>query len=149
MSAVVPSLTVGGFRRARWAAAATGAALATVGGALAVAGPRATAVPTVPCLFHAVTGWWCPLCGLTRGTRLLLHGDLAGAVGMHPLTPLVVLAIAACWVAWARTAWADRPPGDSVVLRSAAAVLNHRATWVLAAAFAVARNLPWGRALAP
>ena len=32
----------------------------------------------------------CPTCGVTRATRLALHGDLSGATHMHPLWMLVV-----------------------------------------------------------
>jgi hypothetical protein len=34
----------------------------------------------VGCPFHELTGWWCPGCGATRATWLLLHGDLGGVV---------------------------------------------------------------------
>jgi hypothetical protein len=36
----------------------------------------------------------CPGCGLTRATRLALHGDLAGATHLHPLWFVVVPAVA-------------------------------------------------------
>jgi hypothetical protein len=36
----------------------------------------------------------CPGCGLTRATRLALHGDLAGAMHVHPLWLVVVPAVA-------------------------------------------------------
>ena len=37
----------------------------------------------------------CPGCGLTRATLALLRGDLRAAVGLHPLSPLVVPLLAA------------------------------------------------------
>lgn len=41
----------------------------------------------------------CPACGLTRATLALLHGDLAGAVRLHPLAPVVV-PVVALYVGW-------------------------------------------------
>jgi hypothetical protein len=40
----------------------------------------------------------CPGCGLTRATRLALHGDLGGATHVHPLWFVVVPAVAAAFV---------------------------------------------------
>jgi hypothetical protein len=42
------------------------------------------------CPFFALTGIPCPTCGITRATRLALHGDFAGATRMHPLWFVVV-----------------------------------------------------------
>jgi hypothetical protein len=42
------------------------------------------------CPVAAITRHPCPGCGLTRATLLLLRGDVAGALHMHPLSPLVV-----------------------------------------------------------
>lgn len=68
-------------------AAVAGAAL----GACVVAGvlnpERTTMGP--PCAFRAVTGWYCPGCGMTRGLHRLLHGDVIAAVQYNLL--LVVL----------------------------------------------------------
>lgn len=55
----------------------------------------------VGCVFHAVTGWDCPLCGGTRLGAALLHGELAAAFGWNPLVfvGLVVLTVlGALWV---------------------------------------------------
>ena len=43
--------------------------------------PRSS--PGLPdlCPLHRLTGMWCPLCGGTRATRELIHGDLWGALG--------------------------------------------------------------------
>lgn len=45
----------------------------------------------VLCPFRRVTGWRCPLCGLSRSTAALLRGDLRMATRQHPLGPAVVL----------------------------------------------------------
>lgn len=42
------------------------------------------------CLFHQITGLYCPGCGTGRGLHKLLNGDLVGA---WRLNPLMVLAI--------------------------------------------------------
>jgi hypothetical protein len=47
------------------------------------------------CPFLFVTGLPCPTCGMTRATRLALHGDFAGATRMHPLWFVVVPACGA------------------------------------------------------
>lgn len=33
----------------------------------------------IPCVFHEITGWYCPGCGVTRMCLSLLHLDLATA----------------------------------------------------------------------
>ena len=41
-----------------------------------------------PCLFHALTGWYCPGCGSARGLHQLLHGHVLTAFGLNPLMVL-------------------------------------------------------------
>jgi len=36
-----------------------------------------------PCVFHAVSGLPCPLCGGTRAARAILHGDLPRALRLN------------------------------------------------------------------
>ncbi|MCP5536154.1 MAG: DUF2752 domain-containing protein [Akkermansiaceae bacterium] len=43
------------------------------------------------CTFKDLTGWDCPGCGLTRGSRALLHGDWGAALGFHWFTPVFIL----------------------------------------------------------
>ena len=43
-----------------------------------------------PCPVHVIAGVPCPTCGMTRATRLVLHGDLGAATAMHPLVWVVV-----------------------------------------------------------
>ncbi|QPL04500.1 MULTISPECIES: DUF2752 domain-containing protein [Actinomyces] len=87
------------------------------------------------CPVHRLTGFWCPLCGGTRATRALLHGDLLTAVGYNPVAPVVLALAAAVAVRWvlSRRAGRERPilTGREMV-----------ALFCLAGAFGVARNLP-------
>lgn len=49
------------------------------------------------CPVHAVTGWWCPLCGLTRATVQLLTGHPLEAARYNALlvvVPVLVWALA-------------------------------------------------------
>jgi len=41
-----------------------------------------------PCVFHALTGLYCPGCGTGRGLHKLLHGDVMGAWRMNSLAVL-------------------------------------------------------------
>ncbi len=38
-----------------------------------------------PCIFHAMTGLYCPGCGSTRALYCLIHGDLGAAFRFNPL----------------------------------------------------------------
>ncbi len=122
-------------------AVVAGAAVAAAAGYVALADPgRAHRLPTIPCPIHAVTGWWCPGCGMTRAVHDVLTGHLAGAFGTNLLWPLVVGLLG--W-AWAASMW-PRVPSPA---RAPAAV------WVgligVAVAFAIARNTSALSALAP
>lgn len=52
-----------------------------------------------PCIFHAVTGLYCPGCGSTRALHQLLHGNVVGALRFNPLIilalPLVIYGLVA------------------------------------------------------
>jgi len=52
------------------------------------------------CPFAAITRHPCPGCGLTRASLSLLRGQIAEAVHMHPLAP-VVTPLLAGWVLYA------------------------------------------------
>jgi hypothetical protein len=47
------------------------------------------------CVFSVATGLSCPGCGLTRSFAFLEHGDLRAAFALHPLGPVLWLAVAA------------------------------------------------------
>lgn len=44
----------------------------------------------VPCPFHAVTGLWCPGCGVTRMCLALLRLDISGAWKANPVLLLLL-----------------------------------------------------------
>ena len=44
----------------------------------------------VPCPFHAVTGLWCPGCGVTRMCLALLRLDVSGAWKANPVLLLLL-----------------------------------------------------------
>jgi len=43
-----------------------------------------------PCVFHAVTGLYCPGCGSLRALHQLLHGHLLAALDFNPLMVLML-----------------------------------------------------------
>jgi hypothetical protein len=49
----------------------------------------------VPCTFALVFGLPCPGCGTTRALRALLEGDVARALHLNPLGPVVALLVGA------------------------------------------------------
>lgn len=49
----------------------------------------------IPCLFHLITGFYCPGCGGTRAVKFLLHGEFVKSVQYHPLVPYVAVVAAA------------------------------------------------------
>jgi hypothetical protein len=127
---------------------ATGAALAA-GVALVAALDPHRGGPYPPCIWHAVTGTWCPGCGGLRATYDLAHGHLAAAAGENVLVVIAVAVaiLATPYLRWRRrtsTVGADGPARASrdqqrlVVVLTCAALL-----------FTVLRNLPVGAALAP
>lgn len=48
-----------------------------------------------PCLFHLLTGLYCPGCGGTRAFLALLRGDLALSLSYHPLVAYMAAVLAA------------------------------------------------------
>lgn len=46
-----------------------------------------------PCLFHTLTGLYCPGCGGTRAVRSLLRGDLRMSAQYHPLVLYVIFVV--------------------------------------------------------
>lgn len=55
----------------------------------------------VGCVFHAVTGWDCPLCGGTRLGAALLHGEVAAAFAWNPLVFVGLVVLTVLGASWA------------------------------------------------
>jgi Protein of unknown function (DUF2752) len=135
-----PSLSAGpaAARPTGWVAPA--ASLLSGVGAVAYVGRLGGGLPNVipPCGFHWLTGWWCPGCGLTRGTRALLHGHLQQALGYNLFTPLVLTLMAYSWLTWALPAVG----GPQVPHMTDLPRKYWHALGALVFVFSIARNLP-------
>lgn len=99
------------------------------------------------CQFKAMTGLWCPGCGLTRGFHQLFTGHPVSALQHNLFVPIVLVAVVAGWWSWTRSSW-GRP-----ALRMPTRAMRPIAVGlpVLIIAYGVLRNLPFApfSALAP
>jgi hypothetical protein len=90
-----------------------------------------------PCLFHELTGLWCPGCGGARMLHALTNGHVVTALHDNALTLLALPLLAAVFAIWAShftdhpVAWPARVPRWS-----------YWALGIAIVAFGVARNLP-------
>ena len=89
------------------------------------------ATGAIPCPFAALTHQPCPGCGVTRASRALLRGDLAGALHHHPLVWLILPLVAFELTRQTFAYIVDRPARTSV---SKAAT----AGWIVALALLLA-----------
>lgn len=132
MIAQRPPLSMG---RAAAVVAATGAVAAGVW-VLRTFDPNAADSPLPKCVFHVLTGLYCPGCGMTRALHALAHGDPASAFAMNPL--LVLSLPLLLWMAW--HGLGRRPAMPAALSR----VLMDGKVWIgLLLVFGVMRNLPW------
>jgi hypothetical protein len=114
---------------------------AVVFGAIVVTGAvlfffnPATSVFYPKCLFHEMTGLYCPGCGTTRALHCLLHGEIGAALHENALA---ILAIPLLGGLMLRRFLRRRPP---------VAGSRFRLVWIVVflvavAAFGVLRNVP-------
>jgi len=90
------------------------------------------------CQFRAVTGLWCPGCGLTRGFHQLFTGHPISAVQYNVFVPLVLVAVALLWWSWMQASWGrQRVPLPAWVRRALAFYLP-----IAVVAYGVLRNVP-------
>lgn len=97
--------------------------------------------PTCP--FLALSGLYCPGCGTMRMLHHLGDGDVVEAFAMNPLGFVLVPALVAYWVQWARRTVTGAPRG---------APLASWVVWLLLGVvmtYWVVRNLPGMELLAP
>lgn len=95
------------------------------------------------CPFKEITGWNCPLCGGLRAVNDLGHGQVAAAAHSNLLFVGLLLPVAVgVWALWLRRTWTGsvRQPSPAAVRAWTVALA------VLAVAFTVYRNTPWGSA---
>lgn len=97
-----------------------------------------------PCPLQSTTGLYCPGCGVTRASRALLQGDIAGAMRMNSvavlLMPLLAFMMAreiAAW-AWQKPEWRPGNGGRWGIVLGVAVVL-----------YGILRNLPGFEFLRP
>lgn len=116
-----------------------------VGGALAGAAVLvATNDPAAPgsrfpaCAFHAVTGLWCPGCGLTRACHQLFTGHPLAALQSNLFVPIVLAVVVGSWWSWWRSARGGTPVRWPRHTRVAASVVLPIALIV----YGVLRNIP-------
>ena len=92
------------------------------------------------CPFKAITGWDCPACGGLRAVNDLGHGNLVEAAHSNLLFLASLPIVLGLWAIWLSRGWtgADehRPHASVRPLLIGYAVL--------AVAFTVFRNTPWG-----
>jgi len=99
----------------------------------------------LPCMFHLVTGLWCPGCGATRALVALEHGDLHSAVRNNALLFLLAPILAAkLGIDLFRYIKNGAPPKDGTPW-----IVLSCALMAVAILFAAARNTPWFAFLAP
>lgn len=125
--------------------AVTAGALAVLGSAQLLFDPFAQHVPLCP--VHALTGLWCPGCGMTRAVHALLAADPLLALRSNALVLVLVPAALYGWGRWFRGRLRGAPlavPHLGTRSRVALVLLA-----VLALAYAVARNVPALAVLAP
>ena len=96
------------------------------------------------CPFLELTGRPCPGCGGLRAVSALTHGDVVGALSSNALAIALVAVLALAWARWA-VRRARGTDARMLVLSDRALVL----VLVVALAFGVLRNTPWGAGLAP
>lgn len=125
------------MRRARMMLLGCGAfAAAMLALCLYQSGPNATWIP--PCLFHRLTGFFCPGCGMTRAIHAALHGRFVEALRYNP-PGVMMIPVLLVWAGLQIPAWLGDSPQPSR-FKIASNVL----WWILGAvlAYGVLRNLP-------
>lgn len=103
------------------------------------------------CPFFQLTGFPCPLCGLTRSWHSALHGDLTASFAFHELGPVLLPIWIVATIAFSVVAYSPSSAGQASLALVArgdpcAMLPNERCTrqpalWRAVARFARTRNL--------
>jgi len=94
------------------------------------------------CLFHDVTGWYCPGCGITRALHALVHFDPVRAFAMNALLVASLPLLAAMAL--------QGITGRALLPAAVARLAFDGRAWIAALlVFGIARNLPGLEMLAP
>ena len=98
----------------------------------------------IPCPFHAITGWYCPGCGVSRMCLSLLHLDFAAAfrsnAALTILLPVALFVFLFQAIRYIRTGRRSLSRWQTVLVWSAILLLL---------AFGILRNIPAFAFLAP
>jgi hypothetical protein len=112
------------------------AGLAAAGALVAVVPPNGQPFYP-PCPLHALTGWWCPVCGATRAVHAILTGHPVTAVHDNVLFLVVTPVVAYLWLSWLLRTTGRAPLPRPAWPRWATVVCV-----AVAVTFGVARNVP-------
>ncbi len=93
------------------------------------------------CPFKLLTGLDCPGCGSLRAVNDLTHGDVVAAASSNLLFVVAVPIVVVLWLLWVRRSWTGQAPRP---LPKSAATALWATSLVVAVAFTVLRNTPWG-----
>lgn len=63
----------------------------------------------MPCVFHLITGLYCPGCGGTRALLYLIHGQVLQSFIYHPLVLYGTVIVAVELVSAATAKWSGKP----------------------------------------
>jgi hypothetical protein len=91
-----------------------------------------------PCIFHSLTGFYCPGCGATRALYHLVHGHPAAAFAMNPLLVILMPLIIYWFLSYALVGIRGR--GLPKILVHPALI---KLLFWIAVAFGIVRNLPF------
>ena len=88
---------------------------------------------SLPCPFHALTGLWCPGCGMTRMCLSLLRGDLSAAWASNPalmvLLPVLAAVLGRMGAGYVRTGRTRPTRGESALIWAMATGLLLFGVW--------------------
>ncbi|SHJ31609.1 DUF2752 domain-containing protein [Parasporobacterium paucivorans] len=91
----------------------------------------------IPCLFHKITGLYCPGCGISRMSLALLQGDFREAFLNNPgvlcVLPVLILVCANGSVRYVRTGRMEQNKAEKYMLTAVLVVLI---------VFGMLRNIP-------